>query len=277
MVVLIKMSLFAEHEVVKRYINMFPSNPHFTKVDTERDAEKLKSLGYIEFDTSDPNNLFMYCPQLEERVYCFWTGTNPMSQRRKAALASVAETVGVDVSLVTPDTLSKYILQAHPLHRGFRYLSEVHKADYLRTYFMHFYGGGYADIKLQTGSWKPFFSRLGTSPYLICGYKESGPQDIANDSVKHAWAELIGNGAYICKPNTDFTKEWYSRMMARLDELYPALVVHPASHPRDKKEDGHGYPVEWNELLGRIFHAVCFTYKNSLLQELPTPVFSDYL
>lgn len=237
----------------------------------------LKSLGYIEFDTSDPNNIFMYCPQLEERIYCFWTGTNPMSDPRKAALSSIIETVGVDVCLVTPSTLPKYILQAHPLHRGFSYLSEVHKADYLRTYFMHFYGGGYADIKLQTGSWKSLFSRLDTLPYLICGYKESGPDDIANDSVKDAWSELIGNCAYICKPNSDFTKEWYSRMLARLDHLYPALVLHPASHPRDKKEDGHGYPVEWNELLGRIFHSVCFTHKNSLLQELPRPVFSNYL
>ena len=142
---------------------------------------------------------------------------------------------------------------------------------------MQFYGGGYTDIKKQTGSWKPFFSKLKRSPQFVCGYKESGPGDIANESVKHAWTELIGNGAYICKPNTEFTNAWYSRMIRRMDELYPELRLHPASHPRDKKEDGRGYPIEWNELLGRIFHEVCFEYKSRLLQDLPTPSFSNYL
>ena len=49
--------------------------------------------------------------------------------------------------------LDKYILQEHPLHQSFNYLSETHKADYLRTYFMRFHGGGYSDIKKTSGSW----------------------------------------------------------------------------------------------------------------------------
>jgi FkbM family methyltransferase len=245
---------------------------------TDETVAYLKTLGYIEYDTSDPYNLFMYCPQLENRVYCFWTGTNPMSEARKSALCSIVQSIGVDVSFVTPDTLSRYILPAHPLHPGFEYLSEVHKADYLRTYFMRFYGGGYTDIKrVWSCSWKPYFDKLRSSSKTVCGYRENGPGEIANESVRDQWSLLIGNCAYICKPNTEFTNTWYSRMMSVLDEKYGDLREHPASHPRDKREDGSGYPIEWNELLGRIFHKVCAEQKDTLDQTLPAPLFTNYM
>jgi len=57
------------------------------------------------------------------------------------------ENSGVKVELITSKNLTKYIKPEDPLPEGFQYLHYVHRADYLRTYFMHHYGGGYADIK----------------------------------------------------------------------------------------------------------------------------------
>ena len=71
-------------------------------------------------------------------IYCFWTGTNLMSDKRKICLQQLRETSKCNVILVIPETLNNYILDEHPLHPSFNYLSETHKADYLRTYFMRF-------------------------------------------------------------------------------------------------------------------------------------------
>ena len=58
------------------------------------------------------------------------------------------------VLLITPNNLNDYIVKDDPLPEAYNYLSLVHKADYLRTYFMYHYGGGYADIKRYQHSWK---------------------------------------------------------------------------------------------------------------------------
>jgi hypothetical protein len=56
-------------------------------------------------------------------------------------------------------------LPEYPLHPAFKYLSYVHKSDYLRSYFMHFYGGGYADIKKYSSNnnWKECFNLLNSN------------------------------------------------------------------------------------------------------------------
>ena len=90
-------------------------------------------------------------------VYCFWTGNNEMSETRKKCLNTIKNT-NLNVILITPDNLNEYINE--PLHEGYKYLSEVHKADYLRTYFMHFYGGGYTDVKETTEDWLDSVEKL---------------------------------------------------------------------------------------------------------------------
>jgi hypothetical protein len=90
---------------------------------------------------------------------------------------------------------------------------------------MHHFGGGYSDIKPQTGSWRPAFETLGDA--WISGYHEECEGAIACPEVRHAWTELPGNGAYICKPRTPLTEAWFGRMHALLDERL-ALVAHQA-------------------------------------------------
>lgn len=206
-------------------------------------------------------------------IYCFWTGNNEMSENRKECLNQLIEKSECNVVLITPQNLQEYI--DTPLHPSYEYLSETHKADYLRTYFMHFYGGGYSDIKRTTDSWKKYFIDLENSDYFICGYKEL-PNGVAYSPHAQYWNELIGNGAYICKPKTEFTTEWYNEMVAFLDTKVDELKLHPSKHPQDSKSNTSNYPIEWNEMLGRIFHRVIYKYKDRIMNTLPISIFTDY-
>jgi hypothetical protein len=194
-----------------------------------------------------------------------------MSPQREECLKQFKETCGCNVILITTKNLHDYILPEHPLHPAYQFLSETHKADYLRTYLMHFRGGGYSDIKRTTGSWKQSFDDLQNSEYWICGYKEIPGGVGYGDGSR--WTELVGNGAYICKPGTPLTTEWYTDMIKLLDTKLERLKQFPAKHPQDC---GGGYPVEWNEMLGRIFHRVAYTHKDKLLNTLPISIFTNY-
>jgi hypothetical protein len=210
-------------------------------------------------------------------IYCFWTGDNEMPDTRKQALAVMGSITQCKIVFVTKENLSQFILPDHPIHEAYQYLSEVHKSDYLRTYFMHFYGGGYSDVKFQSGSWIPSFHYMQRmNDAWICGYKEVSPEAVACDEVKDMWEQLIGNGCYICKPKTPLTTKWYTRMVALLDERLPELKAHPAKHPRDCKGNPNGYPMGWNEMLGKIFHKVCSEHTNHILHTLPSVIITRH-
>ena len=212
-------------------------------------------------------------------IYCFWTGDNEFTSNRTDCLEQLINTTECTVKLITKKNLHEYILPDHPLHPGYEYLSETHKADYLRTYFMHFYGGGYTDIKRTTGSWKKAFDDFKQSEYWICGYPEVEGV-VAYPPLSNKWNELIGVCAFICKPQTPLTTEWYTEMMALVDTKLEDLRNNPSKFPQDCKEKSHyffymsnsNYPIEWNEMLGRIFHKITYKYKNHILNTLPLPI-----
>lgn len=209
-------------------------------------------------------------------IYCFWTGDNPMTDSRIRSLQQLKEVSECDVVLVTKKELPDYILETNPLHPAYEFLSETHKADYLRTYFMNFHGGGYSDIKITTGSWRAAFEELESGDMWMNGYKEIHG-GVAYQPHADAWNELVGNGAYICKPQTPLTKEWYSEMIRFLDTKLEKLREHPAQYPQDCAERSGGcYPIEWNEMLGRIFHRVSYQYRDKILRTLPISIFCNY-
>jgi hypothetical protein len=215
---------------------------------------------------------------LNRIIYCFWTGSNPMSQRRKECLSQMKKIQKTPVLCIYKSDIHKYILPDHPLHPAYEYLSETHKADYLRTYFMNFYGGGYSDIKEHYGPWCDAFNFLEARPnkYII-GYRETGPWDICVSSLENKWNQLIGNGAYICRSNTPLTNEWYNKMIALLDTKLIRLKKFPATFPQETcGTSGGKYPIAWSEMLGQIFHSTCFKYKNHLLYNLPRLNCKDY-
>ncbi|WP_426480012.1 capsular polysaccharide synthesis protein [Chryseobacterium sp. CBSDS_008] len=217
----------------------------------------------------------------EEIIYCFWTGYNEMPQNRQRALESIYKKSAVRVKCITADMLDNYILPMYPLHKAYPYLSLVHKSDYLRSYFMYHYGGGYCDIKHINNSWKKSFHRLNKSNnHWIIGYRELGKRGVGNCSdknfethMKKHFFLLIGNGGYIFKKNTPFAKEWLEKVHDILDQQYDNLKMNPGNI----MGNNNGYPLKWSQILGDVFHPLCLKYTAKLMYSKHLmPSFEDY-
>ena len=194
------------------------------------------------------------------KIFCFWTGRNDMSPTRKTCLDSMRNNFPY-VELVDWKALPKYILKDHPLHPGYRYLSDIHRSDYLRCYFANFYGGGYADIKPYTSSnnWDLCFNIMDTfSEIEIVGQPEFlGGTPVSEYNNPYGVVDLVSVSYYICRANTKFSNSWYRRMIERMDHYLPELRQHPATSPFG----GEQYPIPWTELLGNIFPHVLMERK----------------
>lgn len=221
-------------------------------------------------------------------VFCAWTGSNAMSDQRIAALWSILNNLRCPVAFLNPYTLRHWELPAAPFHPAFDLLSATHRADYLRCYLMHHFGGGYTDLKASSTSWWPFFARLRASPALALGYTEVGPSGVApvpgpmGDVLRANHAALLGVCAFIFRRQTPLTSAWYQETVRRLDAKWEALQRHPARHPQDqwgaRFDDGSvsEYPFAWTELLGDIFHPLMYEYRDQLLHDDIAPQFHGY-
>ena len=208
-------------------------------------------------------------------IFCFWTDDNIISENRLNSIKQLKEITECNIVFVDKNNLNDYILEKHPLHPAYKYLSAVHKSDYLRTYFMNFHGGGYCDIKKTTGSWKNSFDILYKNDAWIIGYKEI-PRGSPVRGLNHNY--LVGNCSYICKKNTKLTNEWYDNMILLLDKKLEDLKKYPSNNPRDSfGNDGSKYPILWAEMLGCIFHPLIFKYKDNVLNTLPRPILNNYV
>lgn len=266
---------------MKEYIGGFLKKyfPTFYKYILDRKSGRLSYTfdselypgSFLNHETNIPDSESSITPV----IYCFWTGDNEMSENRKRGLKSIEDITGFEVILITPQNLPNYIKPEHPLHPGYSLLSLVHRSDYLRCYFMHHYGGGYADIKTFKHSWKKAFKKLrrNKNKFLI-GYPEIGGiaevgGKLYKDMVFHM-PLLVGNCAYICKSYTSFTAEWYQELHRRMDEYYPLLKSHSIGELPE-------YPVPYTYLLGNIFHPLSLKYHAKILQEKDLmPSFINY-
>lgn len=225
--------------------------------------------------------------KVEEVIYCFWTGNNEMSLNRQESLNSLKENSNVSVILITPHNLDDYILKDFPLHPAYNYLSNVHKSDYLRCYFMHHYGGGYSDIKRNSKSWKSSFNKINNSNKIALGYREISVDGVAyingafniknfkkiNYDMRRHYPYLIGNCGYIFRPYTVFTNAWINELHRRLDLVQLELK----NNPGNIMGDNLGYPIIWNSILGQIFHPLCLKYHKDIIKDDHVkPEFSNY-
>ena len=212
-------------------------------------------------------------------IFIFWTGTNEMSFRRIHCINELKRQTGCFIQLVDVNNLPDYLVEGHPLHPAYPYLSETHKCDYLRTYFMTHYGGGYSDIKIPNGSWVAAFESLENDPEVwVNGYHESNSDAIAFRPASHLWEKLPGNGAYVIRANTDFVKAWFAKQEQTLDKHYEALKANPSTQPDCCIEyvPGTKYPLHWNEILGRIFHEEAAKITERIRFNIPLPDFDFY-
>lgn len=200
---------------------------------------------------------------VDRTVYCFWTGRNEMPPSRAACLEAMRQNIDVPIAFLTWKEWMQMILPEAPLHPGFKYLSCSHRSDYLRCYFMHHFGGGYADIKFVSpqNNWNLCFDIINQSPQIevIGSPEEEGGSPIKEYNVKHIIPKLLSNGWFICRPHSAFTTEWYKRMMERMDYYYEELKKHPATEPFG----GPDYPVPWAAMQGEIFHRLIMEFRES--------------
>lgn len=221
---------------------------------------------------------------IDKKIYCFWVGNNntEINEKRKIGLASLYLNSKCDVILVDNDNLHTFILENHLLHEGFQYLSDVHKADYLRTYFMHHYGGGYSDVKPCSWDWNPYFDQLNNDPNA---FGIGAPEDEGELSVTpkqrpwlgEHWDKLMTNDLYIFKPYTEFTEKWYRKMLSIMDEKLHLLKENPAKNSREAADTFvTKYPIEWGEILLEVFHPLCYEYTDRLIKTMPCPVTVNY-
>lgn len=196
-------------------------------------------------------------------VYSFWTGDNELTEARRRNLEVMQEVIGVDVTLVTPHNLDRYEVEGHPLHRAYAGLSYVHRSDYLRAYFMHHHGGGYADIKNPSGSWVPIFDRMDVEPDVwITGYPEHSSLWVAQyrgrlgRELRRRHDSIPGGGSFIVRPRTQLTTEWLAEVHRRLDYFTDLVEAIPGG-PRGEDPS---YPISWNRLLAQVLHPLALKF-----------------
>jgi hypothetical protein len=183
-----------------------------------------------------------------------------MSHRRIRCLEETKKNIGVPVVVVTPKNLADFIVPEFPIHLAYEYLSLTHRSDYLRIYLLHVHGGGYCDIKEVYDSWVPWFEKTD----LVTGF--SGKE----------WGKVLGWSAFICRPRSAFTEEWYSHMNSFLDSKLDELKKNPAEHTKYDSYERPEYPIQWIELMGMTFEKTLPNYLDHVNDTLPFPNFSNY-
>ncbi|GGI46686.1 glycosyltransferase family 32 protein [Agromyces flavus] len=201
--------------------------------------------------------------QVPEVIWCFWTGSNPLTPNRAACLAQMREVnPHTPVELITPERLPSFVVSTHPLHRAYDDLSLVHRSDYLRAYFLHHFGGGYSDLKQLRGPWRSALDRMRTSDAWLIGpplthpaWAGEGPGRLGAH-LRRYYRRIASESTLIAKSHTPLTGEWLREVERRLDYQAPALA---------EAEGGiwgqePGYPISWTGLLGDVLHPLCLKY-----------------
>lgn len=214
--------------------------------------------------------------KFDNRLFVFWMGNNELSVNRKRCLQSLNEKSGLWIILVTRENLQSFVaMTGVPLHSGYNLLAAIHKSDYLRSYFMHFFGGAYSDLKAHKQSWVPEISKTMKNASVLA----SGMQEIAGGTPVRSLANhtglLISNGGFFFKPRTNLTLEWYNSVQEEMDAIYPRLLIHPGTHLNRDMEPG--YPVSWAQIQGVKFHPIVYKYRDHISRNLPWIDLSNYI
>ena len=224
-------------------------------------------------------------------VWCYWEG-DEMVGNRKLSYDYLLKNIEVPVALITPANVHNFILADHPFPTSYEHLSIVHRSDYLRAYLMHYYGGGWHDIKATEVSYKDSWKEFENSEIWIIGREEkaNGAAKIHDDQGRYIpdyYQDLIAVPSWIAKPHTALTKAILTGIEDIIIANQDVLKKHPAIHPREKKIEDKNifkkifnllkfkyqgrsihYPLEWT-LFGNVFHPLILKYKQHVSKNLP--------
>lgn len=223
----------------------------------------------------------------EQKItWCFWFG-GEMTKNRFSCYQNL-KLMQSNVILITEKNIQDFILKQYPLHECYEYLSSTHKSDYLRSYFMNYYGGAYTDIKKQSSNWDFVFDKIEKDDLLGSGYREICSSHLAksitNPKHRNMYSSFVGCGAFIYKPDTQLTNEWIKNTQQKMDSISILLRKYPGNyHPRaistgalQTNEKPRGYPLGWTCLMGDIYHPLVYKYSDKINKQLPKPIMKDY-
>ena len=221
--------------------------------------------------------------EVPRRIFTAWTSREPaMPANRAAHLRRLIElNPDLEVVLVTPKNLDKWVVEGHPLHPAYEHLSAIHRSDYLRAYLLHHHGGAWSDLKEPTAPWAGAFDTMDAdADAWVIGYPEQSSGGVVfHDSalgkqMRHQFATMAANCAFVVRPGTPFTAAWVDEIESRLSYYERALKRHPAQDPFG--ETG-GYPLPWSVLQGHVFQPLQIRYPDHVrLDERLRPSAADH-
>lgn len=217
-------------------------------------------------------------------IWCFWY-EGKMNENRTRSFEMMKSNLGVPLCLITKENIHEFILPEYPLHHTFQWLSDVHKSDYLRIYFLHHYGGGWHDIKPTLVNFKQVWDVFSDQEVYFVGRPEieggaAKVFDSEGNWMPDLWKDLVGCGWWIGRPNTPLSTDMYLKINELLDTNFELLKKYPAKTPFDKKKKSKfswvpfftskykGYPLPWT-VFGNIFHPLNYKYRAHVKRNLP--------
>ena len=215
-------------------------------------------------------------------VFIVWFGDS-ISQDRLNALKSLTKNLKCPYILITNTNVKEFEVDEYPYHEAFQYLSGNHKSQYLRSYLLHHYGGGYHNIEYRTESWNNAWSDFKNKNVWIKTRKEKHPNQIGYDvdrpftkMVQSFYKDLGTMNWVICRDHTNYTHDLLEKIHMKLDLHHESLKKHPS-----EKEEGYysstpfskvsepGYPLRWLELMDEHSHILMFYYRRNISFGLP--------
>lgn len=221
---------------------------------------------------------------LDRVIYTFWTGDNELTPNRRRSLDAMRrlnEPAGVRVELITPDNLADHLDPSVPLSDLYESLHVVHRSDYLRAYFLHVHGGGYSDIKQPVSAWSGAFDRMDASDAWLMG--DHKPSCFLTPAFADKRLERLMRWtspshvfqcAFIARPQTPLTREWWRLLNDKLEANREALLAHPGTG----RFGGDGYPFAWTAVLGQLIDPLCVKYAEHVTHDASMALLQhDYL
>ncbi len=150
-------------------------------------------------------------------IWMAWTGNNPLPDILALCLESVRRHNAVDfeVIVVTPENLRQYV-DPHP---AYDYLSLNHRADYLRCWLLHRYGGIYLDM--DTVALRP----------LTDLYADLSSYDLVTYDGA-IWGEVFGISVFgPTRRGSVLTQGWREAVESLLDRRHDDLIEYRRHYP----------------------------------------------
>lgn len=190
-------------------------------------------------------------------LWLIWAGDNELTPNRRRSLDAItAANPELEVRLVTPATVSRWIVDGHPLHRAYQHLSHLHRSDYLRAYLMLHHGGVYCDIKEYTASFAPLLERLNSNPSLwAVGAPERDPEHTGpalgplGDEQRLRFRQSLSQFCFAFKAGTPLAAEWVAEIERRLAYFEDLLAAQDTLQPYGENPE---YPVPWSSLMAFV-------------------------